>query len=146
MKYLNNIIFTVILGGITPLMSQPIKSNILSDATNLSSVARNNDIECTCFSSTTLQKFTVENVDQLRSCKNENGWGLWVIPPKQEINHDNNSPHPPFHHDYGFQVHVYGDNTSSCLVEGDMMVMVPMDVALVCQDLIKSRCSELGFL
>lgn len=92
---------------------------------------------CPCFSLENLRRITSENVDARRSCTPAHGgWALW----RQPI-------HTLDNHGFGYMVRMgTGTFSSTCLIEGDMMMEVSEEDAATCAALIQQRCTELGLI
>jgi len=88
---------------------------------------------CPCFSSSTLELFSIENTNVASSCKGlPNGLYIWKV-------QDPNTWHPM---GYGARL----DQPTTCLFEGDMVRLIEPEEARACLELIQNRCQELGLL
>lgn len=93
-------------------------------------------IDCPCFSEEVISYFTETNTDAELSCKNETtDIGLWALPL---------TPTDDWRHSYGFHVYDAGSE-SSCVMEGDAVLIISNDQAAVCKDLIINRCRNIGY-
>lgn len=100
------------------------------------------DPTCPCFKTSQLERFTTENINKKSSCRSDENKGIGIFlqpePPSE------NGQFRGFHGPYGFQV-MLRENESSCLMEGDMMLMIDtVEEAEVCSQMIRNRCADIG--
>ena len=117
--------------------------------------------KCPCFNKDDLKLFTNDNIIQTQSCSDSSDIGIFqLVETAQEerkateISPNSVAESPIQKVAYLPQLDVFGfavnfdegheNKYSSCLLEGDDKMGITKEEAIICSDLIKERCAEIG--